>query len=252
MGFFRKLGGSGVASASLRAGELQAESAAEARKLFEPFRQLGLEGIEQAGFLTDPQAQFDFLQNNPLFQASLDQAQTGTQNLAAARGRLSAGDTLQKLSENVLLSAQPLIASQKTSIADLLNIGSGTAGAQGGLITDAAAAEAAGIVGAASAKQQGAAGLFGGLATLGGAALLAPAGTFSDERLKTNIKKIDTEKGHNIYSWSWNELANSMGMFGDSFGVLAQEVMGIKPEAVASEDGYLKVNYSMIGVNHGG
>ncbi len=244
MGFVRRLTGSNVAAASGQAGELQSQAALEAAEKFEPFRELGLSGIEQAGFLTDPQAQFDFLQSNPLFQSSLENANTQTQNLAAARGRLSAGDTLQQLSQNTLLSASPLIQSQKRSIADLLNIGSGTAAAQGGLITDAAGAQAAGRVGAATAAQQGAAGLTG----LAGGLL---GGYLSDNRLKENIEKIGSEKGHNIYSWSWNKLANKLGLFGESFGVIAQEIIQTRPEAVVNDGGYLKVNYSMLGVKHG-
>jgi len=244
MGFVRKLTGSGVASASTAAGDLQAQAALDAAEKFEPFRELGLTGIDQASFLTDPQAQFDFLQNNPLFQQALTSANTQTQNLAAARGRLSAGDTLQQLSDNVLLSASPLIQGQKQSIADLLNIGSGTAAAQGGLITDAAGAEAAGKVGAATAEQQGASNIFG--TALTGGLLFA-----SDRNLKENIEKIGSERGHNIYTWSWNKVANKLGLFGESFGVIAQEVMKITPDAVVNDGGYLKVNYSMLGVKHG-
>jgi len=165
----------------LQGAQLQAGAAEEARAGFEPFRELGLTGIEQAGFLTDPQAQFDFLQSNPLFQMALDQAQAGTQNIAAARGRLSAGDTLQQLSENVLLSASPLIQSQKQSIADLLNVGTGVAGAQGGLTTDIGAAQAGGVVGAAQARGAGTQNLLtsallaGGIYAGGAPAAIAPA-----------------------------------------------------------------------------
>lgn len=132
----------------------------------EPYSQAGQTGLDQASFLTDPQAQFAFLQNNPMFKLALDNANTQTQNLAAAKGRLSAGDTLQRLSENVLLSASPLIQQQKGSIADLLNFGSGIARSQANtaigagsditnLITSGAAARAAGEVGAANARAQG-------------------------------------------------------------------------------------------------
>jgi len=248
MGFVRKLTGSGVASAAQEGGQLQADAANAAAERFEPFRQLGIGGIDQASFLTDPNQQFDFLQNNPLFKLALDNANTVTQQSAAASGRLSAGDTLQQLSNNVLTSASPLISSQKNSIADLLNIGSGTAKAQGGLETDAAAATAAGILGGANAKQQGAAGLLNiGTQLAGGAAI-----ALSDESLKENIIKIGMEKGHNIYSWTWNKLANSMGLFGKSFGVLAQEIIKTNPGAVITNGEYMKVNYKMLGVGYGG
>lgn len=138
----------------------------EGRQYLDPYTQLGQQGIDQAGFLTDPQAQFDFLQNNPLFKLALQNANTETNQMAASRSRLSAGDTLQRLSDNVLLSSSPLISGQKNSIMDLLNIGNQTAGRQanlsiGGtsdisnLITQGGNAEAAGIIGASNAKTAG-------------------------------------------------------------------------------------------------
>ena len=131
MGFvtetFNTLTGGAGAEAARGAGRIQAratergigevEAAREAGLGFlQPFQQVGEQGLGQAGFLTDPTAQFEFLQQNPLFQAALEQAQTATMGQAAARGRLSAGDTLQQLSQNVLTAAQPLISGQKQSI----------------------------------------------------------------------------------------------------------------------------------------
>jgi len=129
---------------------------AEGQAFLQPFGGVGLQGAEQAGFLTDPQAQFDFLQSNPLFQLSLDNANTQTNKFAASRGRLSAGDTLQQLSNNVLLSAAPLIQSQKQSIGDLLNLGVNVAGNQGSLLTGQGASLAGGIVGSANVNTAGA------------------------------------------------------------------------------------------------
>ena len=106
----------------------------QAGALLNPFAQIGQQGVDQAGFLTDPQAQFDFLQNNPLFQLGLDNANTQTNQFAAARGRLSAGDTLQQLNNNALLTASPLIQQQKQSIGDLLNLGSSTTNNQANIL----------------------------------------------------------------------------------------------------------------------
>lgn len=142
-----------------------------------PFQELGATGVEQAGFLTDPQAQFNFLQDNPLFQMALEQAGTETKQLAAARGRLSAGDTLQQLSKNVLLAAQPLIAQQKGSITDLINLGSGTSRAAANiaigegsgvtnLLTSGGDVGAAGIIGASRAEAAGLKQLGEGLGTI--------------------------------------------------------------------------------------
>lgn len=143
------------AAAAKEAGEEQARAAADASTLLDPFVSIGQQGIDQAGFLTDPQAQFDFLQNNPLFDLSLQNANRVSQQSAASRGRLSAGDTLAQLSNNVLLSASPLIASQKQSIGDLLNLGVNVAGNQGSLRTGEGAALAGGIIGQQNALNAG-------------------------------------------------------------------------------------------------
>jgi hypothetical protein len=160
----------------------QQEAAKRGQEFLSPFTQIGQQGIEQAGFLTDPNAQFDFLQSNPLFQMGLDNANRVTQQSAASRGRLSAGDTLEQLTNNALLTAQPLINQQSQNIRGLLNVGTGIAGSQanietglganvGGLLTDIGAAQAAGQVGSANARTAGNQQLLNLAGTLGGAAI---------------------------------------------------------------------------------
>ena len=150
-----KILGGDAADAAREAADIQATAAGEAKALFDPFTQLGTSGIEQAGFLTDPQAQFDFLQSNPLFQLGLENLNQQTQRSAKASGRVGATDTNQQLINNALLAASPLIQQQRGGIQDLLNLGLSTAGSQGNLLTDQAAATAGGIVGAANAEQAG-------------------------------------------------------------------------------------------------
>ena len=172
--FFGGITGSSQADAARDAAALQAQSGREALAelqrgkeqglgFLQPFEVLGQQGLDQAGFLTDPQAQFDFLQNNPLFQLGLDNANTQTNQLAAARGRLSAGDTLTQLNNNALLTASPLIAQQKSSINNLINQGLGLAGSQANTAlgvgsqlanqqTDIGNAIASGFIGTQNAK----------------------------------------------------------------------------------------------------
>jgi len=143
------------ANAAERSAAAQMAAGQQASTLLDPFQQIGQQGLEQANFLTDSQSQFDFLQNNPLFQMGLDNANEQTLKSAAARGRLSSGDTLQQLNQNALLTASPLIADQKNSISGLLNLGVNVAGSQGNLQTGVGAAEAGGIIGAQNALNQG-------------------------------------------------------------------------------------------------
>ena len=154
--------------------EEQQAAAVEATGFFDPFAGAAERGVEASSFLANPQAQFDFLQSSPLFQLALDNANQQTDARAASRGRLSAGDTLQDLSNNVLLSAAPLIDRQRSDIGALLNLGTGVATSQaniatgqaaniGNLLTDAGAAQAAGVIGAANANSQNIANLTGGI-----------------------------------------------------------------------------------------
>jgi hypothetical protein len=226
----------------------------EGQGFLEPFGGVGLSGVEQSGFLTDPQAQFDFLQNNPLFQMGLDNANRQTSQLAAARGRLSSGDTLQQLNNNALLTASPLIAGQKQSIGDLLNFGSGIARAQSNTAIGQGSdvsnlIQSQGNIGAAAIQAKNAA----NQQTNQNNQQLAGtvAGFFSDPRLKTNIKKVGTENGFNIYSWTWNGRAGELGLAGNSRGVMADEIKVIRPKVISMDRGYMKVNYSELGVKHG-
>lgn len=246
MGFFDRLTGKTQAEATLAGSELQSAAADKASGLLDPFQQIGEQGLNQANLLTDPQAQFDFLQNNPLFQESLSNANRQTNQQAASRGRLSSGDTLQQLSNNVLLSASPLISQQKQSIGDLLNFGQSTAFNQGNLLTGQAAVQAGGLIGAENARAAGAQNIFDTAANFGAAPF-----AFSDPKLKKNIIRTGKEKGYTTYSWEWNEKANLIGLSGAAFGVMADEVKAITPDAVIFDGGYMKVNYEMIGVNHG-
>jgi len=174
MGFIRDLTGKTQVRAATQAGELQRETAfgaaedvgvagAEAGELLQPFADVGQRGLDFAGFLGDPNAQFQFLQQNPLFQQALEGANVRTERRAASRGRLSAGDTFEQLAANTLQQARPFLQDQRSDILNLLNLGRGVATEQGGLLrgtaadvanlqTGGTAAEAAGVVGAANAR----------------------------------------------------------------------------------------------------
>lgn len=229
-------------------------SRAEAQGFLTPFGDVGLQGVEQASFLTDSQQQFDFLQNNPLFALALENANTNTGVRAASQGRLGAGDTLTELSNNVLLSASPLIAQQKSSISDLLNFGSGIARSQANtaigegseisrLIENRGDVQSSALLGANQLTAQ----------TTQNRNQLAGQvfAMFSDERLKDNVRRIGKDKGHNIYSWTWNSEAEKLGLVGGSFGVMAQEIEISMPDAIGHRDGFKTVDYGMVGVTHG-
>jgi hypothetical protein len=76
---------------------------------------------------------------------------------------------------------------------------------------------------------------------------LVAASTFSDRRLKTNIRFIGNRQGIPFYRWTWNARAQTMGFTGECEGVIAQEVEKIKPDAVYQlPNGYLAVDMAKI------
>merc|ERR1712007_68273 len=73
-------------------------------------------------------------------------------------------------------------------------------------------------------------------------------GHHSDIQLKTDLKMISTlPNGVEVYSWTWNKIAEAKGLSGKSVGVIAQQVMNIVPGSVSkATDGFMKVDYSKI------
>ena len=286
MGFVSDiLGGGDQADAATSASQAQVKSTREAIKAqqdaaklaqtrLRPFQGLVNQSIEGAGFLADPQAQFQFLQNNPLFDLALENVNRQTQQSAAAQGRLSAGDTLQQLGQNVMLASTPLIDRQRQDISNLLNIGTGIAQTQANvdigagssiapLIQDIGAAQAGGIIGAQNAKTAGTQNLLSGIAGgLSGAGMLGGAGIagggltggllggflgLSDMRLKENVKFKENRNGIKWYTWDWNKTAKELfNLSGRSEGVLAQEVGLTRPDAIGEIDGFMAVNYGKL------
>jgi hypothetical protein len=84
----------------------------------------------------------------------------------------------------------------------------------------------------------------GGL--LGGAAKLAPVFGFSDPRLKDNIVLVGKDEATGLNLYEFNYITNPRMRFR---GVMADEVLAYMPAAVVkTTDGYLAVDYSLIGI----
>jgi len=82
-----------------------------------------------------------------------------------------------------------------------------------------------------------------------GSAVGAYYGAQSDVELKTNIKKVgELEPGIGWYTWDWNDKAKELQVDAEpTEGVLAQEVLEVKPDAVKVVDnGYYAVDYSKV------
>lgn len=106
---------------------------------------------------------------------------------------------------------------------------------------------AQGQIAAGAAQQAGFGSLIsGGLGALG--PYLGAGGSFSDSRLKDNVKPAGQRNGHNWYTWTWSKEAEKLGLYGSDEGVMAHEVAEVRPEAVRVVDNYLTVDYSALGV----
>lgn len=221
----------------------QRESRDLARSDLQPFRQLGQSNIEALQNLLTPTGQYDYLQNNPLFKAALDNANRATLNNQAARGKLGSGDTLSALSNNTLLAAQPLLGQQQNALFNAVNLGQSSAAGQantaltsganiGNTLTDIGNAKAAGIIGAGNAYSQQMQGLINAGAQLGGAAMM------SDIRMKRNIRRIGSHGDYPVYRYQY--------VFSDDWyeGVMAQDVEKINPGAVVTVNGIKYVKYA--------
>lgn len=81
----------------------------------------------------------------------------------------------------------------------------------------------------------------------GGVTSLITSLLSSDVRLKTNIDKVTTVNGINLYTWDWNEEGQKFSNNDTTFGVLAQEIAEVRPSAVSTDsNGYFMVDYSQI------
>lgn len=85
-----------------------------------------------------------------------------------------------------------------------------------------------------------------------GSTISGIAAAFSDVRLKENVKKVGEKKGFNIYEFNYDPLhpfVRYLNLPTKTFtGVLAQEVLKKRPDAVEEFGGFLKVNYAALGL----
>jgi hypothetical protein len=106
----------------------------------------------------------------------------------------------------------------------------------------------AGLASLYSGMFGGAGGLLGGI-TAGATDIVSEfIKKISDVSLKTNIEPVGKlPNGINLYTWDWTEKGKELAGDTPTYGVLAQEVQQIIPEAVTrGEHGYLTVDYSKL------
>ena len=167
MGFLSDLAdsftGAGDRDAARRATRQQVRAEREAREqlveLNKPFVELGTGAIPQFQQFVDDPTGATFLENNPLFNAAVDNANRATMNVAAASGRTNSGGVVDELFKNYLAIGDSFVNSAFRRAAFPVQLGQNAANFQGtnvaNSITNEGAARAAGSIATQNARNQG-------------------------------------------------------------------------------------------------
>lgn len=184
MGFLSSFTGSSQAKAAKGAAMLQSQGVKEAqtelrkgervaRMDLRDFRELGRDSIDGlSSLVTDPNAQRDFIQNNPFFDALAQRSTDTLLNNQAARGKVGSGGTAEALQNSMMLLGNDLLSQNIAQRQGLVNTGLNAAGGMANITQNTRAgiadlrlqnanAQAAGVVGAANARGQGMSNLVG-------------------------------------------------------------------------------------------
>lgn len=212
-----------------------------------PFREAGIGALEQQQALLglggqDAQTQaFAAFNESPGQKFIRDRAQKNLLRNQSAIGGLGGGNVRSALVEQGTGFAQQDFQNQFGRLGQIAGqgqaagtsigqFGAQTAGNIANLGIAGSEARASGILGAAQAESQ----FTNQLLQLGGQ--VAGAAAFSDERLKTDIKLIDSDENGNIYEFKY---INSDILY---TGRMAQELQKIRPDAVSvHKSGFLMV-----------
>lgn len=191
-----------------------------------------------AGQFANQAAAQQYAQNLGLGQfANQAQQQAFTQGLASAQfGNQALGQQLQQDAYLRQLPLNELNALRSGSQVGMPQFqGYGQTNLQAPNYAGAAAQQGAWDQGIYNQQQAANNAFTGGLFDIGAAAMTR----FSDIRLKSNIKRVGTHPlGIGIYTFTIGGR--------HEIGVMAQEVLTVKPEAVSEKDGYLTVDYGVL------
>jgi hypothetical protein len=252
----KKSGGSAVAegtAASVASQNEALEYLKEVDKLPREFREQALKRLAGAagveGGTGTQQDLIDTAKASPLYSAIMGSRAAGEEAIlrqGAATGGLRSGNMQDQLfSFNANLENEALLKSYNDRLQGLQGLAALPSNANNiaTSVANIGNTKGQGIISAqqADASQQQA--LIGNLMGLAGVG----AGMFSDRRLKKDIELIGKVNGYNWYKWTWNSIGNAIGLTGSTQGVLADEIVDQQPATISLRDGYLFVNYELLG-----
>jgi hypothetical protein len=199
--------------------------------------------------ITDPSKAMAGMVQDPFYKAQLAQAEESAMRQGLGSGMGRGGATTAALTRiapqlmnqryNQQLQGFGMLAGQPTGAGAISQGYTGLGNMVGQGYSNIGNIQAQGILGPAQARQAG----LGNLLGLGmGAAGLA----FSDPKLKENVNRVSTYKGLGWYTWTWNKLAQSLGLSGVGAGVMADEVKEKRPELVNEDGEYMMVDYGAL------
>lgn len=204
-----------------------------------PFVQLGTDNISQFQALLDPKNQAAYLQNNPMFQAAIQNTGRQLGAGAASQGKLGSGGLVDQLMQNYLSQGENYITNQFNRLLTPVQIGQASAAgsAANTLNTASQVGNALGQMGDIRAatilgRQNASAAL--GNTLIQGAANAAMF--LSDRTYKRDITKIGEDQNGNVYRFKY--------LWSDDVyeGRMADELRAVRPDAVAEVDGALLVS----------
>jgi hypothetical protein len=121
----------------------------------DPFANFGSGQIDALISLLTPQGQYSFLQNNPMFQAAVDQSTGAISAAGAAGGKHNSGGMLKALFNNYLSQGQNFVQPQINNLLNSVEVGRGAVNAQGAADSQAGRSIADILAAIANAKAGG-------------------------------------------------------------------------------------------------
>lgn len=217
----------------------------QTQQMFSPYMQQGQQAFNQQAALSGAQGAeaqqqaYSQFQSSPGQQFLQQQAEKALLRNAAATGQLGGGNTQSALQQQAIGFASQDFDNYYNRLGGVSQAGLGLTG-QLGQTNANMGSNIASLYGTRLGMQKPPSNTMHGGDYLSAAAGFA-GGILSDIRLKTDINHMGNINGINIYNWKWNEDAEKLGLKGREYGVIAQEIKEINPDAVHDGD-YLSID----------